>query len=274
MRFDLAEASAIIDRCWRDVRVAAAFLTRLPLKPPPQPANDASEDGTPVLTPAGYLAAASAMFPVIGVVIGAGAALAMVLSSQFGLHPLACGLVAVATAAIFTGALHEDGLADFFDGLGGGHDREQRLAIMRDHRIGVFGTLALIFSIGLRATVLSQLESVTSATAALIVASVASRAALPAVMRWLKPARTQGMSYTAGQPQPTQVTIALAFTAVVALLALDFGTAIAALGAAALAAAVIAWLAVRSLGGHTGDVLGAVQQAVETLVLAAVAAAE
>ena len=59
-------------------------------------------------------------------------------------------------SALVTGGLHEDGLADTADGFGGGGDRAAKLAIMRDSRIGAFGVLALIFSVGLRAAALAR----------------------------------------------------------------------------------------------------------------------
>ena len=58
--------------------------------------------------------------------------------------------------SLLTGALHEDGLADTADGFGGGRDREQKLAIMRDSRLGTFGVLALVLSVGLRAAALAR----------------------------------------------------------------------------------------------------------------------
>ena len=59
-------------------------------------------------------------------------------------------LLALAAGMALTGALHEDGLADVADGFGGGRDKMAKLAIMRDSRLGSYGVLALIFSVGLR----------------------------------------------------------------------------------------------------------------------------
>ena len=53
-------------------------------------------------------------------------------------------IAAIAVRLLITGALHEDGLADFFDGFGGGSDRERILAIMKDSHIGTYGVLGLI----------------------------------------------------------------------------------------------------------------------------------
>lgn len=58
--------------------------------------------------------------------------------------------LSVVFVIFLSGALHEDGLADFFDGFGAGHDKESILAIMKDSRIGVYGVLALVLSVFLR----------------------------------------------------------------------------------------------------------------------------
>lgn len=54
-------------------------------------------------------------------------------------------LLAIVVRLFLTGALHEDGLADFFDGFGGGGDRQRVLTIMKDSHIGTYGVIALIF---------------------------------------------------------------------------------------------------------------------------------
>lgn len=279
---DLAQFPLLVERCWRDVRIAASFLTCLPVTLPANDGAAASASGVNTDDEAragtgsyqGWLAEASGMFPLIGVLIGSAASLTMLLAYQINLHPLACALIAVLTAVLLTGALHEDGLADFADGLGGGRSIEQRLAIMRDSRIGTFGTLALVFNIGLRTTLISQQTSFENAALAVIAAATVSRAALPAVMRWLPPARTDGLAFVAGTASPTQVTTAISLACVVALILLGIGPAIAAVACAVLAAIIIALIAKRLLGGQTGDVLGAVQQTVEIFVFAAIAASE
>ena len=73
-----------------------------------------------------------------------------------------------------TGAFHEDGLADTFDGLGGGATRERALAIMKDSRLGTYGTLALVLVIAIKATTLSALP-IPLACAAMIAAHALSR---------------------------------------------------------------------------------------------------
>jgi adenosylcobinamide-GDP ribazoletransferase len=212
------------------------------------------------------------MFPFVGVAIGGAAAIVMLICYRLGLNELTCALIGLAVMAILTGALHEDGLSDFVDGLGGGRTREERLAIMQDSRIGTFATLAIVFSVGMRASLLSQLPSPAHAAGALIAAAAISRAMLPAMMRWLPPARTEGLAFSAGVPDPAQVTVALVLALIVALVCLDFTTAAAAMAGAAVGAGIVAAIAQQKLGGQTGDALGAAQQAAEIVVLVAVAA--
>jgi adenosylcobinamide-GDP ribazoletransferase len=248
--------------CWRDFRTAAAFLTRLPVGASPIPGDAAAP---------GYLSRSMGMFPLVGAGIGLAAALALLGAHGLGLHPLASALIGIAVSVALTGALHEDGLADLCDGLGGGRTREDKLRIMRDSRIGTFGALAIVFSVGLRATILAGMPTPGTAAAALIAAGALSRAALPVIVHWLPPARGGGMAAEAGRPDLARVVAASIIALIVGLLILDDRAVAAALLAAGGAATGVALLARSSLGGHTGDVLGASQQAAEIAALVAVA---
>lgn len=240
------------------VRAAAAFLTRLPVGAPTAPAG-------------GFLAQATAAFPIVGACLGAAGGLAYAVAYGFGLPPLACALVALSVLAALTGALHEDGLADFCDGIGGGRDRHDRLRIMRDSHNGTFGTLALVLSVGLRASLVAAVASPAGVFPAMIAAGAVSRAALPPVMGVLSPARTSGLAAAAGTPGQARILAALGLAAVIAWACLGFGGALLALAAAGAATVAVSLLARRALGGYTGDVLGATQQAAEIAVLAVAA---
>lgn len=239
-----------------DMAAALGFLTRLPV-------------GGEL--PAERLARAAWAFPVAGLAVGLLGAVVWGVGHRLGLPGLAAGLAAVAAMAWLTRGLHEDGLADFADGLSGA-TAEARLRIMRDPALGTFGALALIVSVGLRATALASLLDFPTALAALLAAAAVSRAVLPTIMRALPSARGDGLAWHAGRPDADMARIALAAAALVAVVLLPFGTALAALAAAALGAWVVAAMARRAIGGQTGDVLGAAQQAAETLFLLAVAA--
>ena len=244
---------------WRELKAAAAFLTRLPV-----PLGDG--DG------ALPLSRAVRAFPVVGLGVGALAGVALYLGFLLNLHPLASALAGLAVAAAVTGALHEDGLADVADGFGGGATKEDKLAVMRDSRIGSYGVLALIFSIGLKAAALASFIGPGTAALALIGAAAASRAALPLAMHFLPPARQDGLSHGAGQPDRGHALTAAAVGLAIAWMLFGLTPGLAALLAGSAAVVFVGWLALRQIGGQTGDVLGAQQQAFETAALLAAAA--
>jgi adenosylcobinamide-GDP ribazoletransferase len=244
---------------WRQLCLAATFLTRLPLGAAPDAAF-------------GALAEAAWAFPLVGAVIGGLCALAYAVAGWIGIPVLPAALIAVGAGVALTGALHEDGLADTADGLGGGRDREAKLAIMRDSRSGAYGVLALVFSVGLRAASLAAIAADGRVAAALIAAHAAARGVLPLVLRGLPPARADGLGAAAGRPEPGAAWTAAGLGALVALIALGLLPGIAALLCAGAAAAALAGLARRQLGGYTGDVLGAIEQGSEIIIMLAAAA--
>lgn len=231
---------------------ALRFLTRLPVPfvrtvdPPP-------------------LKDAMWTFPLVGALVGAVMGLALVLAHLARLPDLFCGLFALAIAAMLTGAFHEDGLADVADGFGGGHTREQRLEIMKDSRIGAFGTLTLVITLLARASLLGALLAVGPLGVLLLVAGAAafSRSVMVDLLWATRPARSNGLSALAGQPSRNVALAALAIGGLGALAAgsyvLSLGAGVLALVAGGLALAMLRSLAVRKIGGQTGDVCGAVQ---------------
>jgi adenosylcobinamide-GDP ribazoletransferase len=243
---------------FNDFAIATGVLTRLPF------GATAAEDGA--------VAAAGWAFPLVGVGIGALAAIAFLVAETLGLAEFPAALLAVAAGIALTGALHEDGLADTVDGFGGGRDRNEKLAIMRDSRHGTFGVLALVLSVALRAAALATLGDPIHAGLALIAAHAASRAMLPAVMRLLPTARPDGLAAAAGRPSRAVAAAAAAIGAAVALAMLGPLAGAVALAAAGGAAALAAILARRQIGGYTGDVLGFCQQLGEIVMLLAAAA--
>jgi adenosylcobinamide-GDP ribazoletransferase len=180
--------------------------------------------------------------------------------------------VALATTIWLTGALHEDGLADVADGFGGGRTLEDKLRIMRDPRIGSYGALALVLGLLARAGALASLAAPAEVMTALVAAGAASRAALAAVMTMLPPARADGLAASAGRPHPLRTAAAVLLAALITVVLLGKAAA-AALLAGAAAAFMVAWLARSQIRGHTGDVLGAVQQLTEIGVLLGTVAA-
>ncbi|MBX9634304.1 MAG: adenosylcobinamide-GDP ribazoletransferase [Magnetospirillum sp.] len=239
-----------------DLHLAAIFLTRLPL-----PDLGSVADGG--------LARAMRVFPLVGGVVGLAAGLVF-LAAHAVLPPLAAALTAVLVAVVLTGALHEDGLADTADGLGARGGRERRLEVMRDSSTGAFGVLALVFSIGLKVSALAAAPSGLAGLGALVAGAALSRALIPAAMQVMAPARPDGLGASAGVPDASTAAFAAVLGIVLTFAGIGLGAPLAVLTALALAGGMVV-LARRTLGGYTGDVLGAVCQAAEIGVLLAAA---
>jgi adenosylcobinamide-GDP ribazoletransferase len=248
-----------------DLAACLRFYSRLPVpRLPGEPDPHATPDFRTV----------PRMLPVAGVILALPAALVLIAAKGLGLGPFLAATLAVTLAALVTGALHEDGLADLADGFGGGTTRERRLEIMRDSRIGSYGGIALVLSLSLRigalATLLDRTGAVSAAVAFVLAASL-SRVAALAPMVLLAPARPGGASASVGRPSKGTVGIAAGIGLVLALLALPFGLPLAGLVLmpvlALTASLTLSGIAHAKIGGQTGDVIGACQQVAEIAAL-------
>jgi len=206
-------------------------------------------------------------FPIAGLIVGAIGALVYWLAHRLGLPPLPCAALSVAATMLVTGCLHEDGLADTIDGFGGGGTREQKLEIMRDSRTGAYGVCALVLAIVLRVSALASLATPALVVPALLAAHAAARGALPAFMFFIPPARSSGLSAAAGQPPGESAGAAAVIGIVILGLCVGPWLGLGALLVLAVATAVFAWLSLTQIEGQTGDVLGAVEQTGEIVVL-------
>jgi adenosylcobinamide-GDP ribazoletransferase len=166
-----------------------------------------------------------------------------------------------------TGCLHEDGLADTADGFGGGDTRERKLEIMRDSRIGTYGVCALTLSILLRVSAIASLGNPIVVLWALIAAHGGARAAMPVFMALVPPARRDGLAFAAGQPSGDRVITASVLGILILAIGLGPMLGIAALILLLVAIVLMAWLSVVQIDGQTGDVLGAVEQVGEIVIL-------
>jgi adenosylcobinamide-GDP ribazoletransferase len=211
---------------------------------------------------------AAAWFPVVGLLIG-GVLVGVDRLAALAFAPLLAAALVVAVWKLVTGALHLDGLADCVDGLAG-RDPARRLEIMRDSRIGTFGTTAVVLAVVLAVAGVAGIDA-RARGGALILAPVAGRAMAPIVGRlFASAAAGHGASFRAGLGGAAPIV-----AAIVALV-----VAVAALGATGLAALLVAgavglaWAAfmARRLGGITGDVHGAVIELAELAALLTVAA--
>ena len=237
-----------------ELKACMIFCTRLPLL-----------RATPIAGSA--IAKAAWAFPIAGLVVGVIGAVVYTLAHKCGLPAWPAAALTVAATLLATGCLHEDGLADTVDGFGGGKTREQKLDIMRDSRIGVYGVCALAISLLLRVGALASFADARSAVWALIASHAAARATMPALMLLLPPARSDGLSHDAGRPPGEAVAAAAVLAFVILAVCLHPVDGFLALIFLVVVVALMVWLSSSQIEGQTGDVLGALEQVSEIAIL-------
>lgn len=226
---------------------AWVFLTRIPL-----PATQLDDRD---------FAAAPGFYPMVGLVIGAIGGGALAIGWAIG-GAFIGAIFGTAATLLATGAFHEDGLADLFDGLGAS-SAERMMEIMRDSRLGTFGAAALFAVLLLKIAALSQMPYVW-ALFALPVAHAVSRLSAVMVIATGSYARAEGIAKPVAKGIRNGPLALAALTGLVAVGVGAFGMGIGPLffAVAGLAIGHVATrlLFERKLGGYTGDCLGAVQQ--------------
>ncbi|WP_337996484.1 adenosylcobinamide-GDP ribazoletransferase [Oleispirillum naphthae] len=252
-----APASSGLAAWFDDLLFAVIFLTRVPLH-----AGNAAKNNP--------LATAMRTFPLAGAMIGCVGGLAFAAAAALGApHPLS-GVIGVAATVLLTGALHEDGFADIADGFGGGYERERKMEIMRDSRVGTYGGAALVLSLLLRATAAGSMGA-WDALAAFVAAGALGRGLIPVSMTLNLSARSDGVGASSGYPTEGSTLTSILLGLLIALLALGPGQGFLCFFVAAAGVSGLAALAKRQIGGYTGDVLGAGAQLVDILVMITVA---
>ncbi len=254
-----------------ELRVALAWLTRLPVGRLPDPSPS--------------LARAVWAFPLVGMVLGLLVGVPYWLLFAAGTDALLAAVLAVGLLVWLCGGLHEDGLADFADAAGG-QTRERRLEIMRDSRLGSYGAMALVLVLMLRVAALASFGMTGAGVFALFAMAALSRSGMALALWVMPPARKDGLGRGAGRPGAPAVALALVIGGLalwpgMALLTgfTGWATAILVATLATLACGAaqfwVGWRAWRLLGGQTGDVLGAIQLAGEAagLIVLSVCAA-
>ncbi len=232
---------------------AVMFFTRVPV---------------PSWTPfsQGYLNRASRYFPLVGWLVGGFGALVL-WAALAAFPPLVAVTLSVLATTLLTGAFHEDGLADACDGLGGGWDRAQVLAIMKDSRLGSYGAVGLGLALALKIFSLSHLPF-ELAGPALVAGHALSRFGAASLIRLSQYARQDEDS----KAKPLASRMGVGDFIIAALFGLAPVVMLPRLSAAAavLGVAIAVWLMKRyferRIGGYTGDCLGAAQQATELLI--------
>ena len=205
-------------------------------------------------------------WPIVGAGIGTIAGAVIWFSIYVGLTQSAAAILGVIIIVLLTGCLHEDGLADAADGFWGGQYVEQRLRIMRDSRIGTYGVSALIIIFIARFASISSLIDNINPIIILAATGMLSRATMLVAMHFCPQARIDGLAVSCGIPPISTVWTGVILAAILGLTLLKFNFIIPTLAAAA-AGVAMSFVAMRKIGGHTGDTLGATQQTAETASL-------
>jgi adenosylcobinamide-GDP ribazoletransferase len=240
-----------IRRSGKEIAVAFQFLTRIPM-----PARVFEVDS---------LSRATSFFPLVGLVIGGGAALLQKLLLHHLPRPIVA-LVVLVFLVLITGGFHEDGLADTADGFGGGWNRDQILVILKDSRIGSYGATALTLSLLARYLLLMELPAEHFA-AYVISAHVVSRWSSLLLSYVLPPAREQDGqgARIAKLTTLSSLIIGSVFSLAVVVIALHW-LSIAPLASMLIVTGLSGWVYYRKIGGVTGDCFGATNQLVEIAV--------
>jgi adenosylcobinamide-GDP ribazoletransferase len=235
----------------RALLLAVGFATRVPVRVDKVEVRD--------------LAAAISCFPLLGVAIGA-LCLGVYELSAAAFGPLLAAVSCVACAALITGGLHLDGLADLFDALGGGRgDRKRMLEIMRDPRVGAHGASALVLVLMAKVIAVAQLPA-DARWAGLCGAAAIARLMAVWLLFGLPPARTDGLGHDMGAGLRAGH---MAFaTGTFLILSVLLGPLLLTAALASVAVALgLGWLARARLGGVTGDVCGATIELAELAFL-------
>lgn len=244
-----------LQREWQAFWLALGFLTRIPML-------------ARITYSQTLMNQSSVYFPLVGLLLGGLSAILFGLLTP-SLSPLAALLLVIITQLWITGAFHEDGLADSIDALGGGYTVEDRLRIMKDSRIGTYGTVALVLALALKVALLLDTPRI---WLALLVTPCVARLTPLLLMHFMTYVTTTDTS----RSKPVAATFAgtrllaaggFVLAAVLALSAWSPYLLLWALLAVSVVALTWGWNLRRSLGGYTGDALGASVVFTELLLL-------
>ncbi len=263
-----------LDKCQQQyylLLLALSFFTRVPVKLP-----------EPIKLV--MLQKASGYFAVVGLFIGLVTALVLVLLASFLPVSIAI-LLAMASSLLLTGAFHEDGWADVWDGFGGGWTIEQKLNIMKDSRLGTYGAAALFFILMLKYQSLHLLSlsqvpifswlDVSSSHAflvpafALVLAHTLSRAVATSIifsMQYVSDDAKSKVKPLAQHLSFNSLLVLLITGALVLFALLPTAHALVMMGCLWLIRRLLIFWFNRQLGGFTGDCLGAAQQLLEVAI--------
>lgn len=237
---------------WELLVIATGFLSRLPVP-------EVREFTEQKLNHAGRY------FPLVGALIGLLCATAFWLTT-LAFSNLVAAVVCVITGLVVTGAFHEDGLADTLDGFGGGLDRERKLTIMKDSRIGTYGAVALWSALSLKVLLIADLPQ---PVIGIIIVHLLSRAVATSLIfdlpyvRDIDSSKVKPLAENLSSRDKLTILVTSAI-ALVFVLPVAIYLVIAML---VVRQACAVWFK-RQIGGFTGDCLGASQQIAEIVLFA------
>ncbi len=207
-------------------------------------------------------------FPLAGLLIGLGLFGLERGGREIAPDAVVAGML-VLSWVLLTGGLHLDGLADTCDGLFGGRDREQRLAIMRDTTTGSWGTIALVLVLLMKFALLVSLPE-GGRFAALLLAPIVARGVIVGLMKTWPYARREGFGRALHDTVGGTVPVVAAVLTLLAAGLLLSGEGLLVVVFATTVGVSLAWYARTRLGGLTGDVYGALIELVEAATLLAI----
>ncbi len=233
-----------------DLRHAFGFLTIFPVAPAGQAPT----------------ASSSAFFPLAGLAIGGILAGVDVLARQVLPLPVV-GAILLVTLLVFTRAIHVEGFLDSCDGIIGGRNKERRLEILRDSRVGAFAVVGGVSLLLLQWALLTYAPSTAARIELLVLFPCLSRFGMLTTMVAFNYAREQGLGtpFEIGRSR-WQLALGFAVAAVAAALLMGLGGLILLASTVAIALALGWWFS-RLIGGMTGDTYGAVNEIAAVTVL-------
>lgn len=262
---------AMLREQWLLMLLALSFFTRIPVKLN----GDVSEK---------MLNEASRYFALVGVLIGACSALAFYLTVMVVPVELAI-LIAMFTSVLLTGAFHEDGWADVWDGFGGGWTVENKLEIMKDSRLGTYGAAALFFILMIKYQALLALADISISNDTLANDNLVNQAvnmlsilllghclsrvlatSLIADMSYVSEDATSKVKLLAQALSENSYLTLLITGAVIIVFTLSFSIAWKLVAILLITRWCLKRWFTKQLGGYTGDCLGAAQQLSEVVI--------
>jgi adenosylcobinamide-GDP ribazoletransferase len=206
----------------------------------------------------------AALFPLVGAMLGAAGA-GIYLAALKAIPMSLAALLTVAFWTVISGMLHEDGLADVADALRSGRSTDKMMAILKDSRLGTFGTVAIVLSFLARWQAIGQLAD-SRVLQIFIAAQAVPRAAMVALAWVSRPAGT-GLGLTFSSTLTTPAAVIAIAQGVIAAFVCGLRPGIVMVAVSYVVIRSARWYFYRRIGGVNGDCMGATEQILEIFVL-------